>query len=45
MDVKYHQKFNNIEVTKYMLAKLGFGNFKNIFKCYENTDFILPLSK
>ena len=43
---KYHKKFNNIEVTKYMLAKLGFGNFKIIgFKYYENTDFILPLSK
>ena len=26
---KYHKNFNNIEVTKYMLAKLGFGNYKN----------------
>ena len=29
MDVKNIIKINNVEVTKYMLAKLGFGNFKN----------------
>ena len=26
---KYHKKYNNIQVTKYILAKLGFGKFKN----------------
>ena len=46
MDVKNIKKFNNIEVTKYILAKLGLVILKIIgFKYYENTNFILPLSK
>ena len=40
---KYHKKYNNIEVTKFMLSELGFGKYKKIgFKNYENTNFILP---